>query len=134
MATYIVVCALISTLKCTFACHFWLNGLHAVQEDLDRLSEWVQIWQFNVSKCVVMRCTRSQSPSTHVLYITHNHTHTHVHALSANRQMQFVFILFTLCFFLLQFYILTIYYSKKLYRNPLKTSMHVRYCVTIVMF
>ena len=35
-----------------------------LQGDLDRLSEWANIWQlkFNVSKCTVIHCTRSQTP------------------------------------------------------------------------
>ena len=34
-----------------------------LQQDLDSLSKWVQIWQlrFNISKCVVIRCARSHS-------------------------------------------------------------------------
>ena len=55
-----------------------------LQQDLDRLSEWVHIWQlrFNVSKCVVIRGTRSQSPiihnyelNNHTLTITDRHTY-----------------------------------------------------------
>ena len=55
-----------------------------LQQDLDKLSEWVRIWQlrFNVSKCVVIRCTRSQSPiihnyklNHHTLTITDRHTY-----------------------------------------------------------
>ena len=55
-----------------------------LQQDLDRLSEWVHTWQlrFNVSKCVVIRCTRSQSPiihnyelNNHTLTITDRHTY-----------------------------------------------------------
>ena len=35
-----------------------------LQEDLDRLYEWTKIWQlsFNITKCVLLRCTRSLSP------------------------------------------------------------------------
>ena len=43
------------------------NDASILQQDLDRISEWVHIWQlrFNVSKCVVIRCIRSQSPIIH---------------------------------------------------------------------
>ena len=53
-----------------------------LQQDLDKLSEWVQIWQlrFNVPKCVVIRCTRSQSPIIHH-YELNNHTLTVTHIL-----------------------------------------------------
>ena len=39
-----------------------------LQEDLNRLSAWANIWQlkFNVSKCTVIRSTRSLSPLTHI--------------------------------------------------------------------
>ena len=35
-----------------------------LQEDLDRLYEWTKIWQlrFNITKCVLLQCTRSLSP------------------------------------------------------------------------
>ena len=39
-----------------------------LQEDLNRLSELANTWQlrFNVSKCTVIRCTRSLTPFNHV--------------------------------------------------------------------
>ena len=45
-----------------------------LQEDLNRLSEWANTWQlrFNVSKCTVIRCTRSLTPFNHV-YTLNNH-------------------------------------------------------------
>ena len=45
------------------------------REDLDRLSEWENTWQLksNVSKCAVIRCTRSLIPLTHD-YILNNQT------------------------------------------------------------
>ena len=38
-----------------------------LQEDLNRLSEWENTWQLrlNVSKCTVIRCTRSLTPFNH---------------------------------------------------------------------
>ena len=63
------------------------NDASILQQDLDRLSEWVHIWQlrFNVSKCFVIRCTRSQSPiihnyelNNHTLTITDRHTYLRV--------------------------------------------------------
>ena len=35
-----------------------------LQQDLDTLSQWAKVWQmrFNLSKCTVMRCTRSHNP------------------------------------------------------------------------
>ena len=35
-----------------------------LQWDLDTLSQWAKVWQmrFNLSKCTVMRCTRSHNP------------------------------------------------------------------------
>ena len=53
-----------------------------LQQDLNALSQWAVTWQmrFNLSKCTVMRCTRSQNPmianySLHgsILSLTHNH-------------------------------------------------------------
>ena len=49
-----------------------------LQGDLDRLSEWANIWQlkFNVSKCIVICCTRSQTPCTYSVihdYLLNNH-------------------------------------------------------------
>ena len=46
-----------------------------LREDLDRLSEWANTWQFkfNVSKCAVIRCTRSLTPLTND-YILNNQT------------------------------------------------------------
>ena len=45
-----------------------------LQEDLNRLSEWANTWKlrFNVSKCTVIRCTRSLTPFNHV-YTFNNH-------------------------------------------------------------
>ena len=63
------------------------NDASILQQDLDRLLEWVHIWQlwFNVSKCFVIRCTRSQSPiihnydlNNHTLTITDRHTYLRV--------------------------------------------------------
>ena len=54
-----------------------------LQKDLDALSQWAIVWQmrFNLSKCTVMRCMRSQNPmianySLHgsILSLTHKHT------------------------------------------------------------
>ena len=44
------------------------EGANMLQEDLNRLSEWANTWQlrFNVSKCTVIRCTRSLTPFNHV--------------------------------------------------------------------
>ena len=41
---------------------------------MNRLSEWVNTWQrrFDVSKCTVIRCTRSLTPFNHV-YTLNNH-------------------------------------------------------------
>ena len=56
-----------------------------LQRDLDTLSQWVKAWQmrFNLSKCTVMRCTRSLNPiilnySFHgsTLSVTHKHIRT----------------------------------------------------------
>ena len=35
-----------------------------LQTDLELLSQWATVWQmkFNVSKCIVIRCTRSHTP------------------------------------------------------------------------
>ena len=35
-----------------------------LQRDLDTLSQWAKVWQmrFNLSKCTVIRCTRSHNP------------------------------------------------------------------------
>jgi len=43
------------------------DDITILQGNHNRLSEWVQIWRlrFIVSNCVVMRCTRSQSPIVH---------------------------------------------------------------------
>ena len=55
-----------------------------LQQDLDTLSQWAVTWQmrFNLSKCTVMRCTRSQNPmvadySLHgsILSLSHNHVY-----------------------------------------------------------
>ena len=55
-----------------------------LQGDLDRLSEWANIWQlkFNVSKYTVIHCTRSQTPlicdyflNNHILKISDQHTY-----------------------------------------------------------
>jgi len=45
-----------------------------LQEDLNKLSEWANTWQlrFNVSKCSVIRCTRSRTPFSHD-YILNSH-------------------------------------------------------------
>ena len=53
-----------------------INGVEVtnrLQEDLTKLSEWANTWQlkFNVSKCTVIRCTRSLTPFTHD-YILNN--------------------------------------------------------------
>ena len=60
------------------------NDASILQQDLDRLSEWWQL-RFNVSKCFVIRCTRSQSPiihnydlNNHTLTITDRHTYLRV--------------------------------------------------------
>ena len=44
-----------------------VEDINKLQEDLNKLSEWADTWQlkFNVSKCTVIRCTRSLSPLTH---------------------------------------------------------------------
>ena len=46
-----------------------------LQEDLDTLSLWEKVWQmwFNLSKCTVMRCTKSHNP-TIVNYSLHGFT------------------------------------------------------------
>ena len=53
-----------------------------LQKDLDLLSQWASIWQmnFNTSKCVVLRCSRSPSPiqyiyrlNAHILDIKEEH-------------------------------------------------------------
>ena len=51
-----------------------VEDTNRLQEDLTRLSEWTNTWQlkFNVSKCTVIRCTRSLTPLTHD-YILNNH-------------------------------------------------------------
>ena len=55
-----------------------------LQQDLDKLSQWVQTWQlrFNIAKCVVIRCTRSLQPivydyklNNHSLTVTDRHTY-----------------------------------------------------------
>ena len=42
-----------------------------LQEDLNRLSEWADIWQlrFNITKCTVIRCTRSMTPFNNNYYL-----------------------------------------------------------------
>ena len=55
-----------------------INGAedtNRLQEDLNKLSEWANTWQlkFNVSKCTVIRCTRSLTPFSHD-YILNNCT------------------------------------------------------------
>ena len=44
---------------------------HYLQSDLDLILNWSQIWQmqFNVKKCVTMRCTRSLHPRSLVYYL-----------------------------------------------------------------
>ena len=51
-----------------------VKDINRIQEDLNKLSEWANTWQlkFNVSKCTVIRCTRSLSPFTHD-YTLHSH-------------------------------------------------------------
>ena len=53
-----------------------------LQEDLDRLYEWTKFWQlsFNITKCILLRCTRSLSPyqcnyklNKHTLVTTDQH-------------------------------------------------------------
>ena len=48
-----------------------------LQQDLDKLSQWVQTWQlrFNIAKCVVIRCTRSLQPIIYD-YKLNNHSLT----------------------------------------------------------
>jgi len=55
-----------------------------LQKDLDTLSQWAVVWQmrFNLSKCTVMRCTRSQNPiitnyslCESILSVTHQHSY-----------------------------------------------------------
>ena len=50
-------CLLYRTIKST-------EDSFIVQKDLDLLSQWATVWQmrFNVSKCVVIRCSRSLMP------------------------------------------------------------------------
>ena len=52
-----------------------VEDTNRLQENLNRLSEWANIWQlkFNVSKCTVICCTRSLTPLTHD-YILNNCT------------------------------------------------------------
>ena len=44
-----------------------VEDINRLQEDLNKLSEWADTWQlkFNISKCTVIRCTRSLSPLTY---------------------------------------------------------------------
>ena len=51
-----------------------VEDINRLQEDLNKLSEWADTWQlkFNVSKCTVIRCTRSLSPLTRD-YTLHSH-------------------------------------------------------------
>ena len=51
-----------------------IEDTNRLQENLNRLSEWADTWQFkfNVSKCTVINCTRSLSPLTHN-YTLNNH-------------------------------------------------------------
>jgi len=55
-----------------------------LQEDLNRLSEWTDTWQFrfNITKCSVIRCTRSMtsfinnySHNDHLLNLSDQHTY-----------------------------------------------------------
>ena len=61
-----------------------VKNSNRLQGDLDRLSEWANIWQlkFNVSKCIVICYTRSQTPlihdyllNNHILKISDQHTY-----------------------------------------------------------
>ena len=51
-----------------------VEDINRLQEDLNKLSEWADTWQlkFNISKCTVIRCTRSLSPLTYD-YTLHSH-------------------------------------------------------------
>ena len=60
-------CILYRVIKCE-------NDSIILQRDLDLLSQWATLWQmkFNVSKCVLIRCSRSLDPFQYD-YQLHNH-------------------------------------------------------------
>ena len=51
-----------------------VEDINRLQEDLNKLSGWADTWQlkFNISKCTVIRCTKSLSPLTYD-YSLHSH-------------------------------------------------------------
>ena len=50
-------------------------GCHKLQEDLNSVYQWSKLWQmnFNINKCVVLKCYKSVSPIT-----THYHLNNHI--------------------------------------------------------